>query len=888
MYATFGPFVFDRQAHRLEREGRRLAVQPKVLEALASMLRRPGEVVTRAQLKDALWPDVRVTDQSLRQVVRKLREALGDDERQPRYVATLHGIGYRFLAEVRRCRPLPAERDPFVGRAAELTSLGAAVASARLVTVLGIGGVGKTRLVLRFVRTSGARFGERWLCELAEARTLHGIVGAVSSTFDVPLSAGDPVEQLGRAIGARGPCLVVLDNFEQVARYAPATLGRWLDLAPAARFVCTSREVLGLDGERAISLPPLGDADAVKLFEARAPIGCDPSEVRGLVSLLDGLPLAIELAAARTSTLGLPEIRARMGDRFGLLARAGHPHDRHATLRATLDWSWSLLSEVERAVMGQLSVFEGSFTLDAAAAVAEGADLDVVQSLVDKSLVHRRGDRLDLLLTVRAYAAEGVDPAARAEAVVRHGEHFARLGDPAEVVALDRSVQRFELVRAELDNLVVACRRAVVGRAPTAVARGALAAVWAVVRRVGPVRLAEGLVDDVLALELDDRTLAEVSMIGAMVLQRTERAVEGVPLAARALDLARRIGPAELEAEALTTLGHCLDEVGRFEESLSVLREAVERAQQVGAPALLARALTVYGYATWRVGDRDLGVSMLEQALGIERRAGGGAQVRWILALLASIHLDEGSPLAPQLLDESLAEAERTHHPFGVVSALGFRAMCAFGAGELEEGLRRAERTLAEAQALGWRVQEGWTLLNLGRIELELDRPTARSRLEQAVVILREVERPIPLAMALGFLAWCEPTPAERWGRAQQGLELARHLGDGRTLANLWLFAGTVALDLPTARACFTEALACARAHDDPQGIAVIDSRLALIEPPTADSERRLDEALAYFERVGQRIEWGRLVAARAERAAQAGDAESTRRWLEVGRRVPA
>lgn len=319
---------------------------------------------------------------------------------------------------------LPAERDMFVGRGEALQSLARNLErGARLVSVLGIGGTGKTRLVTHFAWAWLGEFpGGAWFCDLSQARSVDGIVAAVAQALDVPLGKSDPVVQLGHAIAGRGRCLVVLDNFEQVARHAEATVGRWLERAPDAQFVVTTRELLGVAGEHAMALPPLATSDAVALFVSRAtsatpglrPDAADLSAIAELVDVLDGLPLAIELAAARIRVMSPRMLLVHMRDRFRLLGAPNGRRDRQATLRAAFDWSWDLLSDAEKSALAQLSVFEGGFTLESATAVIDLSDIadapwivDVVQSLVDKSFVRRAdGDRFDCLASVRAYAAE--------------------------------------------------------------------------------------------------------------------------------------------------------------------------------------------------------------------------------------------------------------------------------------------------------------------------------------------------------------------------------------------------------------------------------------------------------------------------------------------------
>src|SRR5258706_333462 len=235
-------------------------------------------------------------------------------------------------------RSLPAERDSFVGRRETLVELARRLdAGARLVSVLGIGGSGKTRLVTRFGWSWLGDFpGGVWFCDLSQARSLDGIVHAVAEALAVPLGKEEPVRQLGNAIAARGPCLVILDNFEQVSRYAEEALGRWLSRATEARFVVTTREVLGLAGEETLALAPLPAADAAALFVQRAesakrdfqPTEEDRAAVDPLVKLLEGLPLAIELAAARVRVMPPRTLLSRMSERFKLLSSTGGRRDR--------------------------------------------------------------------------------------------------------------------------------------------------------------------------------------------------------------------------------------------------------------------------------------------------------------------------------------------------------------------------------------------------------------------------------------------------------------------------------------------------------------------------------------------------------------------------------
>ena len=304
---------------------------------------------------------------------------------------------------------LPAERDSFVGRRDAIDALRARFsAGAKLVSIVGIGGTGKTRLATRFAWENLEVFsGGAWFCDLSQARTRDGIAFAVAQGLQIALGAVDPVVQLGQVIAGRGHCLVVLDNFEQVADHAEATLGRWIERAPMARYLVTSREVLGIVGESVLPLEPLSGDDAVELFVKRAaaaspdytPQADELRTIGRLVHSLDGLPLAIELAAARVRVTPPGVLMARIHDRFDLIGAKRGRQERQLTLRGAFDWSWDLLGEVEKASLAMLSVFEGGFTLDSAAAVIATAGSssrdtpDAVQGLVDKSLVRSVGRR---------------------------------------------------------------------------------------------------------------------------------------------------------------------------------------------------------------------------------------------------------------------------------------------------------------------------------------------------------------------------------------------------------------------------------------------------------------------------------------------------------------
>jgi len=342
---------------------------------------------------------------------------------------------------------------PFIGREQLLEDIVRTLdGGARLVTLLGPPGIGKTRIAQRLLELHGAKRGGGWFCDLREARDTLGLAHAAASLWpalEAARLADEDVDALvSEQFAAAGPMLLVLDNFEQlVGGAAPETVRRWCQVAPGLTVIATSRERLAVEGEVVIELAPLvcpGENDApadvlaceaVRLLAARAAavggeLGADPTVLGALVRQLDGIPLAIELAAARTRLLRPSELVARMQQQNGVLAGGG------AALALAVDWSWNLLSPDEQSALAECSLFAGGFTVEAAEHVLSRGDdaavpvVDRVAALRDKSLLHTTEGhrRLALYVSIREYAS--VKLAMRGEAFTeaareRHADHYA-------------------------------------------------------------------------------------------------------------------------------------------------------------------------------------------------------------------------------------------------------------------------------------------------------------------------------------------------------------------------------------------------------------------------------------------------------------------------------
>jgi predicted ATPase/class 3 adenylate cyclase len=340
---------------------------------------------------------------------------------------------------------LPRPASSFVGRERELSEVTALIrGGARFVTLSGPGGSGKTRLAIEAAAELVPKFhnGIFWV-GLAPLRDSALVAGTIAQT----LGAKDG---LADHIGER-ELLLLLDNLEQVIEAAPE-LASLVESCPYLCLLVTSRELLRVRGEVEYPVSPLAEPEAVELFSARSRLAPDET-IAELCRRLDSLPLAVELAAARTSVLSPVQILERLSQRLDLLKGGRDSEARQQTLRATIEWSYDLLSEEEQRLFARLSVFAGGCTLEAAEKVA-GADLDRLQSLVDKNLLRQRDERFWMLETIREYASERLEASGGADELRRrHAEHFLALAEEVEPNLFGASPEEWaDRLERELDN----------------------------------------------------------------------------------------------------------------------------------------------------------------------------------------------------------------------------------------------------------------------------------------------------------------------------------------------------------------------------------------------------------------------------------------------------
>ena len=693
----FGDFELDATTYELTRRGERVRLARQPMDVLLLLAGKAGELVSREEIGRCLWPEELFVDRDagIHSTALKIRRALGDAGRSPLYIETVAGKGYRFVKQVTRRRHhadavtepphesphlarhhgLPAELTSFVGRRKELDDLQKLIAASRLLTLIGAGGVGKTRLVVRLATAVVDEFPHGvWMADLSPLSAPDLIAQTLASSVGVRESPNRSVRDSLIEFLRDRRLLLVVDTCEHLVDACAELTEALLRGAPGLRIVATSREALGVPGEVVYRVPSLAvpattaepvsphslaAADATQLFIDRAS-AADPAfsvsrdnapAVANICRRLDGIPLAIELAAARVAVLSPEQIEARLHDRFRLLTGGARTSvARQRTLEATVDWSYQLLSDVERLLLNRLGVFPSSWTLEAAERVCGGDGLDPNEVLdhlcrfAEKSLVvverdTRGSTRYRLLETVRQYARhrllqnENADPLHR-----RHFDFFySRFRDSFTVLRRERQLPRLHQLREEQENV-----------------RAALE--WA----IGSPDLGEQAVE----------------FAGALFWFWTKRGLfeEGKLWLSRALQFkaSRR-----LRARALMGLAHMHYFQGRLADTAVCTAEALSLSREENDAWNVSFALFFQSLVAFEYGHHDEAVDRAVEARAVatdELQHGGP------LLVLANIALSRGDyESAQQLYDQSVDVHRRAGEVWGMsillAAAAGLRTV---------------------------------------------------------------------------------------------------------------------------------------------------------------------------------------------------------------------
>ncbi len=750
----------------------------------------------------------------------------------------------------------------FVGRLADLDSITARFEDgAQLVTITGLGGMGKTRLAQRLVEAQAASYrapgmGGVWFCDLTGVHGPTAASAALASTLGVRLSVDGAGlgELLERALERRGRLLLVLDNFEQLADCARETLGRWMRAAPRARFLVTSRVALGLAGEhlwplRPLALPTLGTRDArgleavesVELFLRRARqrrpglVARDKElvAVAEIVRRLDGIPLAIELAAARVTVLSIIQLRDRLVHRLALLVRPGDD-GRHASMRRAIADTWDQLGPAARACLAGCTIFAGGFSLAAAEFVLAdhvGAVLPTLESLCLHSLVRATprpeldGElRFSLFETIREFAAERLATTSETAARLadRHAEFFARLGGELAAPAVSSGGPAAHRLELELDNLIAAHRHALAALDARALSL-ALATHRALIRR-GMARR---------ALELLDAAL---------------RCSAATPATLAAAALAR--------ARARRMLGEVREARAAVHESLALARVADDPTLEALAHTLLGELVELDGATGDARAHLELALGCLAKAPRDSLSALREADVR---SRLAHAYRREGALERAEREIARALELDRVTGSDDLPMALYEAAVIAWFRGRLDEALARIDLGLARVETTGSGHDRG-ALLYLRAVLLqergELD--AAHEHFVRALELIRESGNLYLEASALYYFAGVHLERGQRDDAAkllERALEMFDALGIPRyqaliesCRATLFATAGARALAERSLAVATRAAAACRSERALAATVAIHGLFLRMVDASSVEREALLDEARALAE----------------------------------------
>jgi non-specific serine/threonine protein kinase len=748
----------DVDAQVLIHEGAAVALGPRAVAVLTVLVSRANEFVEKSAILDAAWPGVVVEEVNLAVQISAIRRALARVGGGG-WIETLARRGYRFVgpvAEMAGRPPAPAPTDgprtnlpesltSFVGRERELAEIREQLPTLRLLTLTGTGGIGKTRLAQQAaVEMLDAYRDGVWFIDLAPLSDPAVVPSALAQVLQVKESpAVSLVDALCGALRTR-ETLLILDNCEHVLDACARLVATLLRETTRVTVIATSREPLRLTGERAYpvgSLPlpdpradprTIASADAVRLFVERARHRRPGFELRAkqarmvaeICVRLDGIPLAVELAAARVAVLPVEEIVRLLDQRFRLLTSGSRGLARHQTLRALIDWSYELLDDAEKAMFARLAAFAGGWTLEAASEVCSGKSIardDVVYvliGLVEQSLVvaDDDGDRYRMLETVREYAREKLVASGDANAVrERHRDFFlafavnaeAHLAGPEQATWLQRLENEHDNLRSALEHCLVEgsasdaglrlcgalhwfwitrgyraegldwCARALGSGATgerTSERAMALHAAGVLAYHLSDLPAARAYHEESLAIarDLSDRTgIARATIpLGNLRLRQGDLAAAQA-LCDEALEISRSLEDPRLTLQSLTGLGNVAGAMGEFAKAQSFYEEGLAIARERADRVRIAIFLNNLGYLAFQVGQYPAARARHEESLAIRRELKDPGGVAYSLSGLGDVALQQGDyAAAGAFLKDALSIRQELGDKLGIAELL--------------------------------------------------------------------------------------------------------------------------------------------------------------------------------------------------------------------------
>ena len=633
---------------------------------------------------------------------------------------------------------LPKPLTSFVGREREVTEVSDLLERSRLVTLTGAGGSGKTRLALETAVRTSADVEGVWLVELAGLVDPTLVPQAVASALGLREDSERTAEAIVIEALAQLDCLLVIDNCEHVLQAVAELCAGLLAACARLRVLATSREPLNIGGEFAWPVPTLPAPagvpatvdvllrfDAARLFVERAatalpgwaPAGRDIADIARICARLDGIPLAIELAAARLRTLSLAQIASRLDDRFRLLASTRRDVlPRHQTLRAAVEWSYDLLDEAEQAVFARAARFAAPFTLEAAEEVCAGGDVDrsevleLLSSLVTKSLIARitgadGAPRYRMLESLRSFGRERLDACREhAATAARHAGYFTAAAEEAGPKLVGSTLQQtLDRLEAEHDEYRTALAWLITSGDADGATRLA-GALWQFWNHAYHVRDGRSWLQQVLALDGAAPVWRLRALVGSATLDFLEedldevlaRCTEGVALSERVGDPRAKAMLRSAQSEVLRMREDELENA----EALGM--EAVELFTELGDLRGEANARRVLTLLAWDRGDLTLARAMAERCLELSLVTGDVYTSAGARSMLGGLARERGDlDLAQQLYEQSLADFNEAREPWGAAHVIRSLANLAFDKGDHERAMWFAEESLQRYERLG-------------------------------------------------------------------------------------------------------------------------------------------------------------------------------------------
>ncbi len=745
----FGRFELRPSQRQLLAGGEPVAVGARAFDLLLVLVENHDRVLGRDELLDLVWPGLVVEENNLRQHVSALRKLLGATA-----VVTVPGRGYRFGMTLRDAAAttgarrgaldnLPMNLPALIGRESDLAAVIDLLADTHLLTLVGAGGVGKTRLALQVAQTVRAAYPDGvCVVELAPVTDPSRVPATVASVLDVHEEPGRPLQDTLLDYLRQRCLLVVLDNCEHLIESCARFAERVLHVSAATRTLATSREALGIAGEVAWRLPSLRTAPpdagrspeqwlefaASRLFVQRATAASPAfrltadnlAAVTMICHQLDGIPLALELAGARVGAMRVEQVAERLHDRFALLTRGSRTAlQRHQTLRSLIDWSHGLLTEPERALLRRLSVFAGGWSLEAAEAVCSDSllvrddVLELLTHLVEKSLVvldsQSAEPRYRLLETIRQYGLEKLTHAAEVEVTrERHLQYFVDLADIIRPMLTRQEQLRWHaMAETELDNFRVALNRSLLP------------------------------------------------------------------------------GKAELGLRLFSSLTRFSYKNMHWKEMVGWQQRLRDCRQAEGSPLSLHDARSLYGSAMLATNfDPPLGRRLCVECLALSRTIGFDEGMAWSLMWMGYIDTRRRDPATAELFDESRRVGRRIEDPWRRAFLLAQMFICYAGYEALMGRDESAEAMVAECEAEISKIGSDKLYIGHGRALLGTiairhgDFERANQPLGESLELYRAVESKFDIAGSLaqqGFLALRRNEPARALDLFQQSLPLHRN-----------------------------------------------------------------------------------------------------------------